>query len=342
MTRKLASIQQILDVQPIFNADAIEVVTINGWKVVAKKSEFKVNDLCVFYEIDSFLPVRPEYEFLRKSCYRKMGDGSEGFRLKTIKLRGQLSQGLALPLNVFNLENVEEGLDVTELLGVKKYEQYSPVVTSGRVRNFPGFIRKTDQERIQNIWHKFKHKYNDVNFEVTLKLDGSSATYYHRDGKVGVCSRNMELKEDGDGSRCTTWHRVADEIQLLDKLKEYGENIAIQGEIIGESIQGNKEKILGQKLFIFDIFDINRGVYLSPSERIDTLIILGLIDHHIPIFKSKKLSEFETIDHILAFAEGESLRAKVREGVVFRSLDYIDGEILSFKAISNQFLLGEE
>src|SRR5260221_575643 len=95
--RKLASIQKVLDIQPIPNADAIEVVTINGWKVVSKKGEFKIGDLCVYFEIDSFLPIKPEFEFLRKSCYRKMADGSEGFRLRTIKLRGQISQGLVLP-----------------------------------------------------------------------------------------------------------------------------------------------------------------------------------------------------------------------------------------------------
>lgn len=128
--RKLVSIQTILDIQPIPNADAIEVVTINGWKVVAKRGEFKINDFCCYFEIDSFLPVKQQFEFLRKSCYRKLADGSEGFRLRTIKLRGQISQGLALPLSYFNkeLENydVAVGCDVTDLFEVKKYEPPMP------------------------------------------------------------------------------------------------------------------------------------------------------------------------------------------------------------------------
>ena len=200
--RKLASIQQIRDIQPIPNADAIEVVIINGWQVVAKKGEFKIGELCVYFEIDSFLPIKPEFEFLRKSCYKKMADGSKGFRLKTIKLRGQISQGLALPFDLFintKAAFVEIGQDVTELLQVKKYEMPIPPALQGFAKgNFPSFIRKTDQERVQNIWYKLNEKYNHINFEVTLKLDGTSATYYYRDGEIGVCSRNLNLKIESE------------------------------------------------------------------------------------------------------------------------------------------------
>lgn len=100
MERKLASIRRISDIQPIEGADMIELAIVDGWKVVvAKNVGHKVGDMVVYCEIDSFLPIREEFEFLRKSSFKKMGD-QEGFRLRTSKLRGQISNGLILPLSV--------------------------------------------------------------------------------------------------------------------------------------------------------------------------------------------------------------------------------------------------
>jgi hypothetical protein len=215
MERKLASIQRIGKVLPIEGADAIEIVTVNSWKVVSKKGEFKEGDLCVYFEIDSFLPMEKDFEFLRKSSYKKMGD-LEGFRLKTIKLRGQVSQGLCLPLSILEKEDemkigiskqpwgdqlqlgpyddaivIEEGADVTEYMCVLKYEPPIPAELSGKVKGgFPGFIRKTDEERIQNMTKEYDSM-RDKHYYVTEKLDGSSATYYFRDGVFGVCSKAL-------------------------------------------------------------------------------------------------------------------------------------------------------
>lgn len=157
MERKLASIQRIKEILPIEGADMIELVVVNSWKVVAAKSVgHKVGDLVVYCEIDSFLPVEPEFEFLRKSSFKKMGD-QEGFRLKTIKLRGQISQGLILPLRdaeeVMNRKSKDsvlllEGIDVSENLGIVKYDPPVPANLAGKVKgNFPSFLRKTDEER---------------------------------------------------------------------------------------------------------------------------------------------------------------------------------------------------
>ena len=174
MERKLASVQRIASIRPIEGADAIEVARINNWDVVVKKNEFKEGELCVYFEIDSFLPIREEFEFLRKSSFKKMGD-QEGFRLKTIRLRGQVSQGLVVPITILNGDYIigisqqphgdqlqlgpyddalviEEGADVTELLGVEKYEPPIPAELSGKVKGyFPSFIHKTDEERVQNL-----------------------------------------------------------------------------------------------------------------------------------------------------------------------------------------------
>ena len=344
MERKLATIRQIDNIQPIDGADMIELATVGGWKVVvAKDVNHKVGDLVVYCEIDSFLPIEPEFEFLRKSSYKKMADGTEGFRLKTIKLRGQVSQGLILPLKdayeVFkrNTPNMDmvwfEGLEVTEMLNIVKYEPPVPAQLAGLVKgNFPSFLKKTDEERIQNLTREFEEYKNEV-FYVTEKLDGSSVTYYVKDGVFGVCSRNLDLLEDENNSM---W-KFAIESGLRDRLVGLGKNLAVQGEIIGEGIQGNPYKRIGQTVRIFNGFDIDKYDYLSLSELIELVKVLEV--KTVPILDLDfKLPN--TIDELLSYADSKSvLNEKFdREGVVIRSHD----RKISFKAISNKFLLNEK
>ncbi len=353
--RKLASIRKVASVSPIGGADNIELITVDGWQCIAKKGEFTVGDLCVYFEIDSFLPIRPEFEFLRKSSYKKMGD-KEGFRLRTIRLRGQLSQGLAMPLTTFKeLEHVNkalrlaeiilqesdcvpdegifEGCDVTESLGVVKYDPPIPAQLAGICKgNFPSFIRKMDQERIQNLWGKIKDC--GETFEVTIKLDGSSCTYYLNDGVFGVCSRNMELKE----SEGNTFWKTARERNIEDELRKYGKNIALQGEVIGEGIQGNPENIKGHQFHLFDIWDIDKQHYIHPKER----ALLGFSKFntkHVPIIhEDVPMTDFICLQDLLAFADGKSLYSESREGIVFKSNE----SDLTFKVISNQYLLKKD
>lgn len=165
--RKLATIRKINDLQPIEEADRIELATVDGWQVVvAKNVGHKIGDIVVYCEIDSFIPVEPEFEFLRKTSYKKMED-KEGFRLKTVKLRGQVSQGLIIPLddalNIIKRRNgglyfdpKQLGFDLTVLLGISKYEPPIPAQLAGIMKGiFPIFIRKTDEERIQNFADKY-------------------------------------------------------------------------------------------------------------------------------------------------------------------------------------------
>ena len=199
MERKLASVRKISDIQSIPGADMIELAIVDGWKVVvAKNVGHKVGDMVVYCEIDSFLPIKEEFEFLRKSSYKKMSDGTEGFRLRSIKLKGQISQGLVLPLKDLQLPNkdlLEVGMDVTKELGIVKYERPIPAELSGKIKGlFPSFLRKTDEERIQNLSNEYENL-KQHKFYVTEKLDGSSATFYSKDGVFGVCSRNLELLE---------------------------------------------------------------------------------------------------------------------------------------------------
>jgi len=145
--RKLATIRKIDDLQPIEGADRIELAIVDGWKVVVTKG-LNIGDKIAYCEIDSFLPIKPEFEFLRKSSYKKLIDGTEGFRLRTVKLKGQISQGLCIPLNELpQLANNQIGDDVSEILGITKYDPPIPASLSGLAKgNFPTFLKKTDEE----------------------------------------------------------------------------------------------------------------------------------------------------------------------------------------------------
>jgi len=338
MERKLASIRRISDIQPIEGADMIELAIVDGWKVVvAKDVGHKIGDMVIYCEIDSFLPIREEFEFLRKSSFKKMGD-QEGFRLKTIKLRGQVSQGLILPMSVFALypSNPTEGDDVTEALDIVKYEPPIPAELAGKVKGlFPSFIRKTDEERVQNLATEYDgwRLQSQNQFYVTEKLDGSSATFYYNDGVFGVCSRNLELLE----TEGNTFWKVARELDLENKLQKLNSNICLQGELIGEGIQGNPYKIKGQTVRFFNIFDIDNQEYYGLPNFLITLDVLEL--ESVPVL-DRNFQLPESVDELLKYADKKSeLNPNFdREGVVIRSLD----RKISFKAISNKFLLNEK
>jgi len=342
MERKLATVRRIKEILPIEGADRIELAVVDGWKVVvAKDVQHKVGDLVIYCEIDSFLPIREEFEFLRKSSYKKMGD-QEGFRLRTAKMKGQISQGLILPIFVLNPPDTNiyvqpfEGLDVTEMLDIVKYEPPIPANLAGKVKGlFPSFLVKTDEERVQNIAVEYsalcfqsKHQ-----FYVTEKLDGSSATFYINNGEFGVCSRNLELLETEDNS----FWKVARELKLEENLRALGKNICLQGELIGEGIQGNPYGIKGQTVRFFSVYQIDSRTRLGIKDLEDICFMIGL--QTVPILESNFILP-NTIEEMLQYAEGKSaLNPKTeREGVVVRSLD----GTISFKAISNKFLLKNE
>jgi RNA ligase (TIGR02306 family) len=328
--RKLASVVKISDIQPIAEADAIEVATVKGWKVVIRKNEYKVGDLAIYFEIDSFLPIKPEFEFLRKTSYRKMND-VEGFRLKTIKLRGQISQGLLIPIP--NNITAKEGDDLTKVLEVVKYEAPIPAQLAGNIKgSFPSFIEKTDEIRIQNFESEVGFLPNDDKVYITEKLDGTSFTCYFNNKEFGVCGRNWELSENNDNS---LW-RMANTLQLKEKLSGYGKNIALQGELIGSGINGNLYKLQDHKLFFFTGYDIDAGRRLTFDELKQVLNELNL--PMVPVLESDYvLSTKNVVEHMLNYAEGKSVLNKNvnREGVVVRGIN----REFSFKAISNSYLL---
>lgn len=386
MERALAHVEKILAVEPIPNADAIEVVQVLGWNVVVKKGEFKEGDMCVFFEIDSFLNSKDSRYATFEERFINW-DGKRGMRLKTIKLRGQISQGLVLSISQFpEIKNPTEGLDVTELLKIEKWEAAEERASNGAGRtqgsgkSFPSFIQKTDQTRVQSVMPMLPRMLEE-DFEATIKLDGSSTTAFavHRhspyfdaacalrekkvkgffqkvlkaikkklglekrpDVITGICSRNLLLAESDDSHFTNTLKRDG----VIEKLKSLGQNYALQGELVGPSIQQNHEKMGDYEYFIFDVFDIDRQVYLLPAAAREVCKFLGL--KYVPVLDEKiNLAQFihvgtdlkSMVEHILNYAEGPGMNPGVRrEGVVFKS----NKSTTSFKAISNSYLLKKE
>lgn len=321
--RKLATIRRIADINPIPGADAIIRLTVDGWELVsAKDNGFAIGDLIVYFEIDSFLPVIEAFEFLRSRCYKSTAHLGEGFRLRTIKLRGQISQGLAMPLSAFALPvdlEVVEGADLTELLCVKKWEaaperegnSFGPTKARG---NFPSFLRKTDQDRIQNCFGKVKQWATVSIQNEILDLPEDAAipdgVYKMADSryvrKTVVALNDNELLERGqfeatlklDGSSMTVYNydgqygvcsrnlelkrdaenvfwKTAINTRILPALIHGGYNVALQGELMGPNIQSNRENLAVHAFFIFDVFDIDRQKYMPPAERLEFLVKLA-------------------------------------------------------------------
>lgn len=371
--RKLVTIRIIDDIQPIEGADAIEVATIGGWKVVVKKGEYSVGEYVFYFEIDSVLPKgNPAFEFLMaRSCkIQPTDDGGtlEGHRLRTIKLRGQISQGLILPLSVggahtytLDVEDntfiTEGGVDelatmhsmdedFSEIFGVKKYEPKMSAQQAGMVAgNFPSWFPKTDLERVQNM------RMSDLvgkRYVMEEKVEGSSMSIFYDGETYGVTSRRLNLAMDQEGN---TFVNVAKRPGYEDFLKTLYEifqvPVAIQGELVGPGIQGN---IYGLKDFEFFLFDIWVGDhYLNVVEKATILLDISarcLLENRappmrlVPVAGGINIEGDMTVDDIIQMADGYSeLEGKtvetLREGLVFRS---VDGST-RFKAISNEYLL---
>lgn len=340
--RKMATLRHIDSIRPIDGADAIECAIVGGWSVVVKRGEFFPGELAVYAEVDSWIPntIAP---FLSKGNEPREYMGVKGERLRTVKLRGQVSQGLLLKLDTVDNAALSfngitfpciPGLDVSEHLGIQKYDPPVPAQLAGQVKGlFPSFIPKTDQERIQNLTDQLDTwKDNDsFTWEITEKLDGSSMTVYVRDDEEGVCSRNLDLHRDESNS---LWV-VAIREKLIEKIRSTGRNLALQGEIIGEGIQKNLYKVKGQQFRLFDIYDIDNGEYLTPFDR-RVFADTQSIDHVPVLAKEYVITGFAQDLLIMAEGKSELFAQTEREGLVFKCTTF-GGP--TFKSISNKFLL---
>jgi RNA ligase (TIGR02306 family) len=349
--RKLATVQRISELRPIEGADKIEVAKVLGWYVVVQKGLHKVGDIVVYIEIDSILPATPQFEWMGKHQYR----------VRTIRLRGQISQGIILPL--FDLGDVHplppdprtgferkliiakdkdlrieyEGQELTEWLGITKYERPIPIELSGEALGYmPTCIAKTDETRVQNLQSVLTRQ-KGLQCYITEKLEGASTTIYHLDGHVGVCGREVEFKED---DRNRMWAFVK-EHDLKNKLIALGKNIALQGEIIGEGVQGNVYGMKGHTIRFFNVFDINEYRYYDFEEMLKIFNTLGV--QSVPII-DVGIELTDNIDDLVELSKDVSMyNSKVqREGIVIRPMkERIDYEIgrISFKVINPIYLI---
>lgn len=350
--RKLASIKVVSKLLPIEGRDRIELAIIDGWSVIVKKDEFKVGDLCVYCEIDSVLPEKPEFEFLR----------SKNFRIKTMKMAGVISQGICFPLSILPPgKRYLPEQDVTEILGVT---QYAPTMDTElepakknppgfmmrsklmrklflgkkEAKGFPSFLSKTDETRLQNIPFVLHEPRRWV---ATEKVDGQSGTFCLVRKKSFlpfakpkfeyiVCSRNLRLwKKD----RSSYW-RVSDRYMIENVLRNMiGDRpwVAIQGECIAPNVQGNKYKVAEADLYVFNL--------IYPTGRVDSLTAKSICEQHglkfVPIIDAD-VELPDSVDAVLDYAHGKSaIGDTLREGIVFRSKD----GSRSFKAVDPKFLL---
>lgn len=320
-----ATIQIIERVEHIDNSDFLDKVKVLGWQIVVRRDEYKIGDKCIFVVIDSLLPDRPEFEFMRKNK----------FRVRSVKLRGELSQGIVFPLSILDNQEYNIGDDVSNMLGITHYEKPIPVSMGGLVRgNFPShIISKTDEERIQNI-PAILDELNGVLVYRTMKMDGTSATYINFNGDYHICSRNNDMQFVNDN----VYSRIFNKYNLMDVLN--GRNLAIQGEICGPGIQGNHMGLKEHELFVFNMFDLNTRKYLNFYDFIDMTKELGL--QSVPVIDTMILHH--TMDELIEMATKVYYNnGKRAEGIVIRPVIETYSNVLhgrmSVKVINNLYLL---
>lgn len=322
--RQLVTIQKIKDVFPIEGADAIELVKVLGWYCVAKKGEFQVGDYCVYAEVDSVFPTEdPRFAFLAE-C--------KG-RIKTRKMRGVFSQGICFPTTILPSDfPIQAGLEVTEVLGVLQYVPAEPGSSGDNAGNFPSqIISKSDETRVQTL-EKLLNKFEGVDVSITEKLDGTSATFCYENDEFVACSRNLR-KVEGDNF----YWQIAKKYNLAEKAKEY----AIQGEIIGSGIQGNKYRLEEKDFYVFTVKDLIRNKYLTNDE-VEQFCIENQLKMVPIVCQLTKL--INDIDYWVEKSKGKSIINPLipREGIVIRSKEEIFSPRfgrLSFKSINPDFLI---
>ena len=336
MDRKLASIQKVKALNPIEGADRIELATILGWKVIVEKGDYAVGDECIFFEIDSVLPSDNEY-FNRLEKYNH--------RVRTQKMRGTVSQGMLAPFaQLPDFENivVKEGDDVTEAMGVTLYEQPQKFFAGSPAGSFPtDLVPKTDVIRIQSR-PELLDQATDIDLSFSQKMDGTPATLIWNDGRLRVCSQNLEITRDTD----SVYWKVADDMHIADRLAgSKARALALQGEICGPGIQSNRSGLYCPTFFLFDIYDISAGKYLPVNEMITMADGLGIST--VPIINDMGLPNVWSIDSLEAFAEKGvyTPSGHPQEGIVARSSREIFSTILEdrfrFKVVSKKYLMRE-
>jgi len=345
--RKLASVQRVYKIDPIEGADRIELAHVLGWQCVVNKGTFEPMDLGVYFEIDSYLPIRDEFEFLRASSYKNTNIMGEGFRLRTQRFRGQISQGLLLPLSVFPEipVNPEVGMDVTDLLGVRKWEIEERAMSGGTaIGTLPYDIPHTDETRVQEM-PELIQEFAGLKYYISTKMDGTSCSIGVDENGFHVTGHNYEYKDDG----MSDFYKFINEREYRERVETLARDnnmrtLTLQGEFCAPGIQKNRLRLTKPEWYVFTIRENGRRVGLY--RMLEICDALGI--EHVPIEEvGKDLPEkYPTVEALLTRADGEYPKGGKKEGIVVRPVEpvystSISGS-LSMKVVSNKYLLKHE
>lgn len=366
--RQMCHIEKIEEIKPIENSENLEHARVLGWWGVVRKGDFKVDDLCLIFEPDSILPPIKIFEFME----------SKKYRVKTCRLRGALSeilimpyadrlvifqqlikqkQGVLVPIERLGItkQTYQIGDDLTAILQVKKYESFVECCGAGEAKGgFPSFVSRTDENRIEGT--EGRALYNELlgqPYYITLKLDGTSGTYFLKDGEFGVCSRNNEYRYNSTKPNYY-WYaaknqKVEEWLRLVKDRTEV--EYCLQGEVCGPKVQQNKLKLVEPTVFIFNIKDLTNNRYLGYGEMlelVETKFPSGL--KMVPLVQMSHIFSC-TIEELYQLSEQHYFKGPEKlgwaEGIVVRHSNNVwsssvKGERLSFKVINKKFLLNEK
>jgi len=348
MERKLASIQKIAAITPIADADRIELAHVLGWQCVAKKGDFKEGDLCIYIEVDAFLPMKNQYAFLASTSYRKNPYMGEGYRIRTQRMRGEISQGLLLPLSVLPDSVPHEiGTDVTDILEIRKWEVPEAATSGGTViGDMPFGTPKTDETRVQSAPELLAEFAAVDEYYISTKMDGTSMTAVWKDGILHVCGRNCEYKDD---EKCDMW-KLVHRLRLPDTLAEKypDRNIVIQGEFCGEGIQKNRLKLKEPHWYIFTMLNAEtmRRIPLAEMMEIAENLNLETVSVEETGTGTEFHEKYSTVESLLERAKGTYPAGTLKEGIVIRPTVPVYSPALrgplSMKILNNDFLVKEK
>lgn len=345
--RKLASIQRVWKIEPIEGADRIELAHVLGWQCVVNKGQFKPMDVAVYFEIDSFLPIRDVFEFMRASSYKKTDIMGEGFRLRTMRFRGQISQGLLLPLDRFPEipESADVGDDVTDLLQVRKWEIEERVTTGGTViGTLPYDIPHTDETRVQEEPDLIK-AFAGLEYYISTKMDGSSHSIGIDENGFHVTGHNYEYKDDGSSA----FYELVKVRGYQAKIEEYVnalglKTLTIQGELCAPGIQQNRLRLARPEWYVFTVRENGKRVGLQRMLQICEA--LGMTPVPIEEVDTDLPSKYPTVEALLERADGNYPNGGKKEGIVVRPTEPVYCPLisasLSMKIVSNKYLLKNE
>ena len=315
----LAVVSTIDSIRPIEGRDRIEMAKVENYNSVVAKGAFNVGDLVVYVFYDSILPAdNPDFEFLRVRCYSPKLDG---FRIRPMKLGGEISEGLVLPMSVLPVgKTYQKGDIVTDDLRIRLYEPPEETTPANVIGGYPTLIPKSDEDNLEKVFSN-REQWKDIEFYVTEKIEGSAGTWIYEvdSDSLRVFSHNWEVGDSG------VWFDAARNVNLKGKMASYCEShnlksLVLQGEVVGPSVQRNIYRLSKAALFIYGMMTIE-GKRFGFSDLLSACKEMQL--EMVPVVASSAFMP-DTLDEMLKECEGRSVLADVpREGVVWRSVSVL-------------------